>query len=218
MKSLLLSDFYNVSTIGKRLLLAVSIISISFLIGFGGGNFLTYTTCMCGIMVVNLFSMDERSNWIKYAMIMPTTKREYVYAKYIMAIGFVIGGFFISFIVYCIAASLSVVEKIPEADLKVYSITALSVGLLFISLYVPALIKVGVEKARVVVLILIGGITALVFILFNNEQKAPNWLIRFGENIGHALDRNVFLMLLFVLILVVISLLFSVHWMQKKEI
>ena len=72
MKSLLLSDFYNVSTIGKRLLLAVSIISISFLIGFGGGNFLTYTTCMCGMMVVNLFSMDERSNWIKYAMIMPT--------------------------------------------------------------------------------------------------------------------------------------------------
>lgn len=218
MKSLLLSDLYNVSTIGKRLLSAVSIISISFLIGFGGGNFLTYTTCMCGIMVVNLFSMDERSNWIKYAMIMPTTKREYVYAKYIMAIGFVAGGFLISFLIYLIASLLSVVEKMAEADLKVYSITALSVGLLFISLYVPALIKVGVEKARVLVLLIIGAFTALCFIVYNNQQKAPNWLIQFGENIGHALDRNVYIMLLFMLVLLAISLLFSVRWMEKKEI
>ena len=99
-----------------------------------------------------------------------------------------------------------------------YSVTSLSVGLLFISLYVPALIKVGVEKARVLVLVLFVGITALGFIAFNNRQKAPNWFIQFGENIGRVLDRNVFLMLLFMLVLLAISLLFSVHWMEKKEI
>ena len=109
-------------------------------------------------------------------------------------------------------------EMITEADLKVYSITALSVGLLFISLYVPALIKVGVEKARVLVLLIIGAFTALCFIVYNNQQKAPNWFIQFGENIGRALDQNVFLVLLFMLVLLAISLLFSVRWMEKKEI
>ena len=70
----------------------------------------------------------------------------------------------------------------------------------------------------ILVLVIIGAITALGFIAFNNQQKAPNWFIEFAENVGHALDRNVFLMLLFMLMLLAISLLFSVHWMEKKEI
>ena len=62
MKSLILNDLYNISTIIKQLLFAVIILSITFLSSMGAGVYIIFCTCLCGVMIINLFAMDEKAN------------------------------------------------------------------------------------------------------------------------------------------------------------
>ncbi|HCL02249.1 MAG TPA: ABC-2 transporter permease [Lachnoclostridium phytofermentans] len=187
------------------------IIIIFFAIFYGALSFAEPSYYSMFAYMVTLFSVfvpmtslayDDRSQWNKYAITMPVTRKQLVYSKYlisILAIG--ITG------VLCLALSL-LIDKSITAESLVTIVSSLSIGILFISINIPFNFKFGVEKSRFIIIGLFGIPTVLIVILSKANVPLPSEefllkLVRFLPFLAIAL--------------LIISILISVSIVEKKE-
>lgn len=217
MKGLLLSDLYNVKTIYKNLMFAVICISFAFICGIGNGVYIIFTTIAFSMMSINLFAMDERSKWLKYVMILPTTRKQYVYEKYLMSAMFIAAGFVISSSIYGVGAILNIVKSVTKEELLICIGTSCSIGLFFLCLYIPILIKVGTEKARFVVLgfLMIPSIGGV--LLANSNGEVPEWVMNTIKALGKYHTIVYCFIPVVVVLLIILSVSASVKIIEKKE-
>lgn len=217
MRSLIVSDLYNIKSILRNLLFALICISCVFLSGQDNGAYIVFCTTACSMLAINLFAMDERSNWLKYVLIMPATRRQYVYEKYIMGVLFTVAGFLFAIVVYFLSSILHVGSRLNMNQVLIFIACAFSVGLIFLSIYIPVLIRVGTEKARFIVLGLlvlpsVGGLA-----IVKGIEKAPRWIIQFGEAVLQHQTLVKGMIPVFLLGILLLSITFSIHFINKKE-
>lgn len=216
MKSLILNDLYNISTIIKQLLFAVVILSITLLSSMGAGVYIIFCTCLCGVMIINLFAMDEKANWLKYALIMPITKSEYVYAKYIMAMLFIFSGMFLSVLFSAISGIAGLAKGMEAKDLVLYMFFGIGVGILFISLYIPVMVRYGTEKARFIMIGIL-MLPSIIGVVLSSGDGAPAWVMKGIENGANILKSKEYLIVVLIAAILGISVSLSSKWIQKKE-
>ncbi len=147
MIGLLLKDFYNLKGLAKQMLLMLAVMA-AWCVFMKNASFFSMITAMYGaLMLLNSMSYDETAHFDKYVLTLPVTKRDVVREKYLLLFcllgaGLVVGlagNFGIRFF---IKSEESVMEDlIPIAAITCFFLLAFSIML-------PIMIKIGVEKAR----------------------------------------------------------------------
>lgn len=173
MKGLLLKDWY-VAMRSCRLHLAVIVVMV-IITAFAdvGFMYMMYPMLFAGIIPVYIQSVEEKWGWGGYVQTMPVTRRMVVSEKYIATLIAVVGS------VLLLAAAWALRGAITGAAWRNTApqfLILLFFGLVFPSVILPAMFRFGVEKGRVITLIVFAVGWAAVFALagnFEGEAGSP---------------------------------------------
>lgn len=212
MRGLVLKDFYNMKS--TLLMLGGVLLFIGAMAVSQGENFTSSIPVILIVLplaiVTNTFSFDEKIKWENYAMTMPITRKDIIRSRYITLIISVIVATILITIINAFVEMLSggiIFSRIVETISF-----GLSVGFIFSSIIIPIICKFGLEKMRILLmLIVIIPCLIMAYLQDNMEQMKilfdSNFLIHYG----------VYIIPIIAIFIWFISYIISVKIYRKKE-
>lgn len=216
MKGLIIKDFLNL----KKSLRVFAIISIIYLF-FGITNdnpylFSGLLSIMAAITTISLFGHDDLARWNTYALTLPMGREQIILARYLMMLLLTFIQFVISSIFTIIVNLYLKKDRLFEGFdiIGYYSL----IIILVLSIIMPFIIKLGVEKARLIfIVIYIVPYTISIPIkkrIDSGEIVIPDWL----KELATIVINNIIIVApIFVLLVLVVSYFISVSIFKKKE-
>lgn len=151
MLGLLIKDFINLKKSAKVFGL-VTILYAFFSIASEELSFFTsISTLLFAILAMSVFSHDEVAKWDSYALTMPVSRDNIVQSKYIMTLLLSLVG-----LVYSISFTLIInlyLKSEMVRDHIMSSLVGTAIVLLFFSIIIPVIMKMGMEKSRLVLVL-----------------------------------------------------------------
>ena len=162
MRGLIVKDFCLMTQKGSALFLYL-LMAVIFSFTLDNTFIVSYLSMMGGFLAISTLSYDEADNGYPFLMTLPITAKTYALEKHIFA--GMVEGFFWIFAVALQAIHALVQQDTQQflAELPEYACFLL-VFLLLISIFLPIELKFGVEKSRIVLLVLAGLIAFAVFL------------------------------------------------------
>ena len=215
MKGLLIKDILNMKNYMKQLVL-VLIFFIAYGIFLKNGTFVgTMITLMLSMQVITTMSYDEYAKWDKYALTMNINRKDIIISKYIFfTISIIIG------IVVGITTSIAI-NQIAKLDtgmneIIVTSIVVPCVFAILFSIIIPVVFKTGVEKGRIVMMLILFIPAILVGAIVKISEKA-NITMPSPSNLEILMKFGVLGLVLLTKLAVFISYKVSLSIYNKKE-
>ena len=215
MKGLLIKDILNMKNYMKQLVL-VLIFFIAYGIFLKNGTFVgTKITLMLSMQVITTMSYDEYAKWDKYALTMNINRKDIIISKYIFfTISIIIG------IVVGITTSIAI-NQIAKLDtgmneIIVTSIVVPCVFAILFSIIIPVVFKTGVEKGRIVMMLILFIPAILVGAIVKISEKA-NITMPSPSNLEILMKFGVLGLVLLTILAVFISYKVSLSIYNKKE-
>lgn len=215
MKGLLIKDILNMKNYMKQLVL-VLIFFIAYGIFLKNGTFVgTMITLMLSMQVITTMSYDEYAKWDKYALTMNINRKDIIISKYIFfTISIIIG------IVVGITTSIAI-NQIAKLDtgmneIIVTSIVVPCVFAILFSIIIPVVFKTGVEKGRIVMMLILFIPAILVGAIVKISEKA-NITMLSPSNLEILMKFGVLGLVLLTILAVFISYKVSLSIYNKKE-
>ncbi|WP_042347291.1 ABC-2 transporter permease [Bacillus massiliigorillae] len=173
MKSLLLKDMLNLRKYFRTLALFIILYSfISF--SMDDLNLLSGMITMFFAMIpITSFSYDQHSNWDLFALSLPISRKDIVFSKYLLSIGFIGTGAILSLLIGYI---ITMFKDSATFDVKTQLIVAYSlfaIGIVFISVLLPLIYKFGIEKSRIMMLVVFLVPTLIIILLAKSGIPMP---------------------------------------------
>ena len=207
MKGLLLKDLFNLRRIMKQYFFVAALMFVWSVFLKNQMLFSMIMIMYSMMMLLTTMSFDESSQFNKYALTMPVTRRELVGEKYILMLLLMLAGIAVGFVGGGILSLFSSEETGWLSAENLVSIAAVSgVYVLGFSVLLPMVFKYGVEKAR----LLLAVIYLLVFGAFYGTAS----LIRLQ---GLVISENQ-IMIFAVLCTVFCFVVFAVSWFVSVRI
>lgn len=208
MKALIYKDFL---AIRKQLFLTLAILAILFVRLFGQGHYLAFPlgiTMLCFMFPAMTFASDDQCSFARFAFSGPVTRSQYVLSKYVpgLVLGMV-GG------IITVLLSVLVLAN-PVGQSLFYGACATVLPFLLIDLLFPFIFKLGVDKGRIVLVVMY----FLLFTLFTTvrtlSSKAMTWI--------QSMQRMTFTQLGLIclsagVLISIVSIFVSVRIVQNKE-
>lgn len=189
----------------KQMKVALFVIVFYTIFTFYTGNLLMFgymTALFCIMLPISGMAFDEKCNWNKFALTMPVSVKQLVYSKYILSVAMEV----ITTILFLLLTLL--MKKGFEMEQLQTAVCLISGSVIFTSLYMPCAFKLGTEKSRYVIFVLFGGISLAIIALSKLDVPVPD----------QATIQGIINMLpLIALFFLVVSVMFSVSFMTKKE-
>ena len=215
MKGLLIKDILNMKNYMKQLVL-VLIFFIAYGIFLKNGTFVgTMITLMLSMQVITTMSYDEYAKWDKYALTMNINRKDIIISKYIFfTISIIIG------IVVGITTSIAI-NQIAKLDtgmneIIVTSIVVPCVFAILFSIIIPVVFKTGVEKGRIVMMLILFIPAILVGAIVKISEKA-NITMPSPSNLEILMKFGVLGLVLLTILAVFMSYKVSLSIYNKKE-
>jgi hypothetical protein len=216
MKGLILKDFMNLKKNLKMFGIFTVLYGFMAFMSEDSSFFSSIFTMLIAILTLSVYSYDEMAKWDGYAMTMPISKENIVQGKYIVML-----------LLTSIGASFSLVISIMlnfimKADSILFVIQNCILGaaivILFYSIIIPFITKLGVEKARLIIFA-VYMIPFAIILLVKQAMKAndfmiPEELIRMAKI---AVENAHILLPPAILLLLYLSYLISIRIYRKKE-
>ncbi|MDD3192615.1 MAG: ABC-2 transporter permease [Oscillospiraceae bacterium] len=210
MRGLLLKDF----CVLRKQMKLVAI----FVVFYAVWSIAAKTPSMMGTMVILLsimmpitsMSYDESGQWYRYAFSLPVSRRTLVLSKYVLGFLMALGGLVVSAVGNLAILALTGWENTLESWIAIAAFV--EIGVIFLSVIIPLMFKFGVEKGRIVIII-IAVIPSLLVVLLSNLLPSSGIPLPSEEFIRAALFSSP----LFVLAVFLISFRISVGICRKKE-
>ncbi|SDE58589.1 ABC-2 family transporter protein [Fontibacillus panacisegetis] len=188
MKSLILKDLYNISHNAKSMLFMLLVFVIVIIPMYSVEAYIITSGILCSMMVITTFSFDERSDWTKYAMVTPISRKDLVASKFVVLLIFsafgVVSGLILGFAGGLITKKV-VLDLTSIASLLVITVVGMMIAVIFGSISIPLMFKFGAEKARMLSLISFLLPVAVCFVVYQV-------LVMFGVSFT---DSSVFVLL-----------------------
>lgn len=160
MKGLILKDLYNIGRNTKQMLFVLIFMGICLVPTNGAEGYIVVCSVLGCMMVVTTFSIDERSQWMKYALVTPISPDSYVKAKYIGAFLFstisLVFGMLLAFLYGLITHSFSAPAFLGSSG------AGFLAALFLEALYLPILFCFGAEQARIIMIAVV-AVPSLIF-------------------------------------------------------
>ena len=156
MRSLILKDLYNIGHNAKSMLFMLGVLAVVLIPTSGASAYIIVSAILCSMMIVTTFTFDDNSSWLRYAIIMPVSKKDIVVGKYIMLVIFCVIGSLFGLVVSLIAglAMRKITFNLAGiVELLLLTLVALVISLISGSMSIPLVFKFGAERARVLLVI-----------------------------------------------------------------
>ena len=198
MKSLLLKDFYVITKQLKIFLIIIPVIALTT-----GEVMSTFSILLGAVLPMTAIAYDERSKWNELAAMMPYSKFDLIFSKYLLGYLCMFGAALLVFIGQIIGKNNGIVVIDDDINVLLFAVMG---GLIFIAINTPILFKFGSEKGRFVFIITMALVGASGPIL----QKVDSRIIIKIFNLSPVI------LLAFVVILNVMSLMISMNIKKDK--
>lgn len=176
-----------------------------------GETFIFIPTFISMMLMMSTFSYDEYNKTDAYITSLPNGKTNAVTSKYLATLIVVVLSLILSF-------ALSYFAGISQGNLDLEDITMTTLGcgasvLILQSILYPTIYKLGIEKGRISIFVIVFSIVGLGTILMKNglSIKIPTSIMTLLNNYG------MIIIPLIVLIILFISYKISVHIYKQKE-
>ncbi|MDF2540671.1 MAG: hypothetical protein K0S47_389 [Herbinix sp.] len=206
MKGLLLKDALTLKKQGKIILIMVVFYTIYSASTKNISMLGAMVTLLCAMMPITTLSYDEFCQWDKYALSMPVSRNDIVLSKYIFGVILDLLGVAVVTVI-----SLVIVLVTKTIDVKETLITTVAIGgvaLVFLSIILPLLFKLGVEKGRLMLMVVVFVPTMLAMIAPNLNLPMPS-----EQMIKYAIYASPIVVILILLL----SMQISIRIYNKKE-
>ena len=162
MKALLLKDFLTLSRYLRMALLFVVIFAC-----IPGGSMAAYALVFAAMIPITALAYDEQSKWPRLAAMMPYTTRQLVASKYVL--GYImLGGAILLSVVSTVVTLLVRGDVLDPASLSMLFILACAASLI-LAVIMPLILRFGVEKGRLVMLVGVAAIVGVTFVLGEDD-------------------------------------------------
>lgn len=162
MKALLLKDFLTLSRYLRMALLFVVIFAC-----IPGGSMAAYALVFAAMIPITALAYDEQSKWPRLAAMMPYTTRQLVASKYVL--GYImLGGAILLSVVSMVVTTLVRGDVLDPASLSMLFILACAASLI-LAVIMPLILRFGVEKGRLVMLVGVAVIVGITFVLGEDD-------------------------------------------------
>lgn len=162
MKALLLKDFLTLSRYLRMALLFVVIFAC-----IPGGSMAAYALVFAAMIPITALAYDEQSKWPRLAAMMPYTTRQLVASKYVL--GYImLGGAILLSVVSTVVTMLVRGDVLDPASLSMLFILACAASLI-LAVIMPLILRFGVEKGRLVMLVGVAAIVGVTFVLGEDD-------------------------------------------------
>lgn len=215
MKGLLIKDILNMKNYMKQLILLL-VFFMAYGVFLKNGTFVgSMITLMLSMQVITTMSYDEYAKWDKYALTMNINRKDIIISKYIFfTISIIIG------IVVGITTSIAI-NQIAKLDtgmneIIVTSIVVPCVFAILFSIIIPVVFKTGVEKGRIVMMLILFIPAILVGTIVKISEKA-NITMPSPSNLEILMKFGVLGLVLLTILAVFISYKISLSTYNKKE-
>lgn len=155
MIGLLLKDIYTMRQYAKTLLFMLVFIAV---ISAGLDNpavfFEGFFILMSIMLTISSFSYDDLAKWDRYALSLPVARKEIVGGKYLLSIVLCLSGTLISFLISMIVLAVKPVEGFGFTEQLYSTVAIVSVAFFFSGILLPMTFQFGVEKSRLLVLVI----------------------------------------------------------------
>lgn len=216
MTGLIIKDLVNLKRYGKTLSAFIVIYAVMSFINKDASMFNSIFTVVLAMITISSYSFDEAANWDSYALSMPVDRRDIVKSKYCLLLIISTLGIGVS-LIFSIGINLYIGS---ENLLKGFEFSVIGVmGILFFySIIIPIITKLGVEKARIIIIIVFMlpmGIVYLLMNSLNNETTIiPKQILEIGSLI---LQYKYIIVPIAIVIALSISYNISVKIYRKKQ-
>ncbi len=168
MKGLILKDLINLKKQAITLTVLIGFYVLMALVSNNNSMLGGITAVMCGMLPITALSYDEKAKWDKYALSMPVSRTDMVMSKYLL--GFMLSCAALIFnLIFNLATSSESIQ-----DTLLISFIFFAIGILFMSFMMPILFKFGVEKGRIMMMIVLFAPTGFVLLLSKSGLKPPS--------------------------------------------
>lgn len=170
MKSLVLKDIFNIWHNIKTLGFVLALLLITFIPQGNLESYIIFVCVLCSTMIITTFNFDEHSSWVKYAMIMPLSKKDYVISKFVTLLIFGAAGMTAS-ILFGIIGSLifnNFAGFGPVAATSLFStaFTGLMIAIAVGSTSILLLFRFGAARARIMSIIAIAFPFSIIYVVY----------------------------------------------------
>lgn len=160
MKSLLIKDFFVIIKQLKVFLLIIPVIAIT------GGVSLSAMAILFGARLhMTAIAYDERSKWNELALMMPYTKKDLVFSKYLLGYICVAGSAILVILGQVLLQLMGAENHSLHINTVLFGVFS---ALIFLAINTPVLLKFGSEKGRFLFLIVVALIGAFGKVLDNS--------------------------------------------------
>lgn len=153
MKGLLTKDFLVIAKQLKLYLLIIPVMAIA-----GGASLASIAVLLGAVLPMTAMAYDEQSKWNEYAVMMPYSKKDIVFSKYLLGYIGMTGAAALFVMVQCIITIIQSGNLGENLYMIFFSVLS---GLLLIAVNTPILFKFGSQKGRFVFIAFL-GLTAAV--------------------------------------------------------
>ena len=164
MKALILKDFY---VIWKQM--RTFIVVILLLAMMNSAYYMVFLVVWCSMLPYTAMAYDERSHWNQLAAMMPYSKRDIVLSKYVLGwICMAASG------VFCLAVQAAAGIVSGSAPSVPTLLASLCVGIISLDITLPAVLRFGVERGRMIFMVLIFGVMISIGVLVDMVDELPS--------------------------------------------
>lgn len=171
MKGLLLKDLINLRKYGWSALLIIGLYVI-FSFSLSDSGFMSVMiVLMFSMIAITSFSYDNIAGWDKYALSLPVSRKTIVKSKYVLSL-------LLSFLGAVMSALSGIVMSLFKGTADVPELLLMSLGLFcvsafFLCIMLPLIFKFGVEKSRIMIIIVFAIPYASIFALSQSGAIMP---------------------------------------------
>ncbi|SHN75554.1 ABC-2 transporter permease [Desulfitobacterium chlororespirans] len=152
MKGLIIKDIFALRQQGKIFLALLMFYAVYSVVYENLSMLAAMIVLLCVILPITTMAYDEKSKWDKYALSMPIQRKTIVCSKYLLAII----AEFLAVITVSIIGGIIVffTGEIAIGEMIIMTLALGGVGLFSLALILPLLFKFGVEKSRLIMLLI----------------------------------------------------------------
>lgn len=213
MKGLLLKDIYNLRKIGKQYLLILLFFTCYCFFLKNPSFFPMMTVMSFSMLVLTSMGYDEVAGFDKYVLTLPLNREDLVRTKYLLLVLLLIFSFVLGMLGSTLIGLFMQGETEPILDQMLSVAPVVVIFLLVYATILPLVFKLGVEKARMMMMVCYIAVFAGIFIVFKLT-------VGLGES-GELTEER---MMILVPIAVVLTLLYligsyfaSIRIIRKRE-
>ena len=138
------------------------IYSLLIVEGTFGISFILVLPIIAVIMFLSTFSYDDFNKWDAYAVTLPVLRKNIIKSKYIATLIIILGSSLLGLLISLLISTLP--NQIFSLDIFIEEFLSAILGaIIFISIMFPLIYKIGIEKARISVFLVVFGL----LIVFN---------------------------------------------------